>query len=85
MQQDGTFGAFDCPDGGQIAPKRTSSTTPLQALNLLNSPFMLEQAEVFAKRIRTEAGEKAEAQVAALAAARKLADNAVAALGKALP
>ena len=34
---DGVFGVFDCPDAGQIAPKRTSSLTPLQALNLMNS------------------------------------------------
>ena len=44
MQLDNTFGAFDCPDGGQIAPRRNSSTTPLQALNLLNSPFAMQQA-----------------------------------------
>lgn len=54
MQLDDTFGAFDCPDAGQAAPKRTSSTTPLQALNLLNSPFMLEQAELFAARLKRE-------------------------------
>ena len=34
QRPDGVFGVFDCPDGGQIAPKRTRSTTPLQALNL---------------------------------------------------
>lgn len=56
MQLDDTFGAFDCPDAGQIAPKRTSSTTPLQALNLLNSPFLLQQSQVFAERVRKEAG-----------------------------
>jgi len=28
---DDFFGAFDCPDAGQPAPKRTSSTTPLEA------------------------------------------------------
>jgi cytochrome c553 len=54
MQADGTFGAFDCPDGGQIAPKRNVSTTPLQALNLLNGNFMLQQAEFFAARISKE-------------------------------
>ena len=52
MQLDDTFGAFDCPDGGQIAPKRNRSTTPLQALNLLNSPFMLQQAGFFAERLK---------------------------------
>lgn len=55
MQVDDVFGAFDCPDAGQIAPKRTTSTTPLQALNLLNSPFMLQQAEIFAARLKKEA------------------------------
>ena len=63
MQQDGTFGAFDCPDGGQIAPRRSQSTTPLQALNLLNSPLVNEQAHFFAERLRREAGDDAQAQV----------------------
>jgi hypothetical protein len=63
MQQDGTFGAFDCPDGGQIAPRRASSTTPLQALNLLNSPFVIGQAEFFAARVKAEAGAQLEPQV----------------------
>jgi len=52
---DDTFGAFDCPDAGQIAPKRTSSTTPLQSLNLLNSPFAIAQAAQFAGRLEREA------------------------------
>lgn len=55
MQLDDTFGAFDCPDGGQIAPKRNRSTTPLQALNLLNSPFIVQQAGFFAERLRSAA------------------------------
>jgi hypothetical protein len=63
MQLDDTFGAFDCPDAGQIAPKRSSSTTPLQALNLLNSPFVLQQAGYFAERLRKEAGDDVRAQV----------------------
>jgi hypothetical protein len=62
MQQDATFGAFDCPDGGQIAPRRTSSTTPLQALNLFNSPFMMQQADFLAERLRRDAGEKCKEQ-----------------------
>jgi mono/diheme cytochrome c family protein len=51
MQVDDTFGAFDCPDGGQVAPKRNASTTPLQSLNLLNSTFQVQQAKLFAERI----------------------------------
>lgn len=56
QRPDGVFGVFDCPDGGQIAPKRTRSTTPLQALNLLNSGFMLQQSRLFAARLEREAG-----------------------------
>lgn len=63
MQLDSTFGAFDCPDGGQIAPKRTTSITPLQALNLLNSPFLLQQSNFFGERVAKEAGSDASAQV----------------------
>ena len=56
MEQDGIFGAFDCPDGSLVAPRRSISTTPLQALNLFNSRFILGQAERFANRLRTETG-----------------------------
>ncbi len=63
LQQDQTFGVFDCPDATQTAPRRTSSTTPLQALNLLNDPFMLDQGERLAARLRKEAGDAAPDQV----------------------
>jgi len=56
QRPDGVFGLFDCPDGGQIAPKRTRSTTPMQALNLLNSGFMMQQAGFLAGRLEKEAG-----------------------------
>jgi hypothetical protein len=62
MQLDDTFGQFDCPDAGQIAPKRSSSTTALQALNLLNSRFLVQQAGIFANRLQREAGDDAAAQ-----------------------
>ena len=35
---------------------RRLETTPLQALNLLNSPFAIQQAEFFAARLEKEAG-----------------------------
>jgi hypothetical protein len=63
MQLDDTFGAFDCPDAGQTAPRRNRSTTPLQALALLNSPFLLQQAGFFAERLEREAGTDCLAQV----------------------
>lgn len=56
QQQDAAFGVFDCPDGGQVAPVRSRSTTPLQALNLLNSDFQLQQARLLAARIERECG-----------------------------
>lgn len=37
--------AFDCPDPSATAPKRSVTTTPLQALSLLNNPFVLAIAE----------------------------------------
>ena len=53
---DRIFTAFDFPDCGQVRAKRPVSTTPLQALNLLNSDFVVEQAEFIAERARKEAG-----------------------------
>ena len=65
MEQDGIFGAFDCPDGSLVMPRRSVSTTPVQALNLFNSRFLLQQAEVFATRLRQEAGADPAAQIRA--------------------
>ena len=47
---DQIFTAFDFPDCGQVRAKRPVSTTPLQALNLLNSPFVVEQSKLIAER-----------------------------------
>lgn len=63
MQLDDTFGQFDCPDAGQITPKRTSSITALQALNLLNSQFIVQQSSIFATRLQTDAGANVDKQV----------------------
>ncbi len=63
MQLDDTFGQFDCPDAGQITPKRTSSITALQALNLLNSHFIVQQSTLFARRLEQEAGADPQAQI----------------------
>jgi hypothetical protein len=61
-QQDPTFGVFDCPDATQPAPCRIASTTALQALNLLNDPFVHRQAAAFAERVRGEAGPESSQQ-----------------------
>lgn len=53
---DRNFTAFDFPDCGQVRAKRPVSTTPLQALNLMNSEFSVEQAGFIAERAAAEAG-----------------------------
>jgi Protein of unknown function (DUF1553)/Protein of unknown function (DUF1549)/Planctomycete cytochrome C len=60
MEKDSIFGVFDCPDGSQVTPRRSRSTTPLQALNLLNSRFVLQQAESLAERIQREGNSHVE-------------------------
>ncbi|MEM7602139.1 MAG: DUF1549 and DUF1553 domain-containing protein, partial [Verrucomicrobiota bacterium] len=60
---DRMFTAFDFPDCGQVRAKRPVSTTPLQALNLMNSDFVVEQSEFIAERAMKEAGESKESQI----------------------
>ena len=63
MEKESVFGAFDCPDAGQTLARRRWSTTPIQALNLFNSPFTMDEASAFAERVRSEvvaAGGEAE-------------------------
>ena len=62
-QQDPTFGSFDCPDAALVAPRRNISTTALQALDLLNSGFVIQQAGLFAERLAQEAGDDPDRQV----------------------
>jgi hypothetical protein len=64
QEREPTFGVFDCPDFNQSVPSRSRSTTPLQSLSLLNSPFVLQQAGLLAKRLRHESGADSRAQVA---------------------
>ncbi len=44
---------FDLPDIAFAAPKRANTTTPLQALTLLNHRFTLDMAEALAEKIET--------------------------------
>lgn len=46
---------FDCPDPSTTTPKRGSTTTPLQALSLMNSSFSLRMADDLAKQLGTDA------------------------------
>src|SRR5262249_24708517 len=43
--------ALDCPDASQFVGKRAESVTALQALAMLNDPFMVRMSEHFAKRL----------------------------------
>ncbi|RCS44767.1 DUF1553 domain-containing protein [Bremerella cremea] len=54
MEKDAVFGLFDCPDAATSVAQRSRSTTPLQALNLFNSTFLLQQADLFAQRLEEE-------------------------------
>jgi hypothetical protein len=55
---------FDCPDNAFGAPRRASTTTPLQALTMMNHGFAVAMARAFADRLRREAGAEPSAQVA---------------------
>lgn len=54
---------FDCPDPSSTAPRRSVTTTPLQALSLQNNAFVLRMSEYFAQRVRADVGEDPAAQV----------------------
>lgn len=45
---------FDTPDCAFATPRRSSTTTPLQALTLMNHSFTTDMAEAFADRIERE-------------------------------
>ena len=51
------FEVFDMPDPNFSAGRRTVSTVPTQALTLINNDFVLKQAQLFADRIKKEAGD----------------------------
>src|SRR5262249_19094200 len=49
---------FDGPDTNTSTDVRPSSTVPLQALFLMNNPFVREQAEALADRLLRSEGEE---------------------------
>ncbi|MBC7852323.1 MAG: PSD1 domain-containing protein [Pirellulaceae bacterium] len=69
---------LDCPDPSVATPRRSVTSTPLQALALLNNAFMEHYAQRFAKRVQNQAGDTPAAQVrraCALAFAREPTKN----------
>ena len=63
LEKESVFGVFDCPDAATSVPKRSRSTTPLQALNLFNSPFMLQQSQLLANRLQQDCGDDQTNQI----------------------
>ena len=57
------FDTFDLPDQNQTAAARNVSTVSTQALTLMNNPFVLNQAELFAARLEREAPGDLERQI----------------------
>ncbi len=56
---------LDCPDPSTKTPRRALTTTPLQALELMNSSFVLRQAKRWAQRLEGEGSTTQERVTAA--------------------
>lgn len=73
---------FDCPDPAFAESRRASTTTPLQALTMLNHQFSLDMGAAFAARLQQRAGQPSEqVQQAWLLAFGRSPTNAEAAAG----
>jgi hypothetical protein len=59
----GTFRVFDVASPDQHSPQRFQTTVPQQALFLLNSPFVTEQAKALANRKEIAAADTADQKV----------------------
>lgn len=62
----GMFRTFDFPNPDVSSAQRFATTVPQQALFLLNSPFVLEQARALAERAQHAGGPEPRARVEAL-------------------
>jgi hypothetical protein len=51
--------ALDCPVPSVKTPQRSTTTTPLQSLSLMNNPFVQRQTKAFAERLAKETTETA--------------------------
>jgi len=62
-ERGGLLDVFDCPDPSVTSPRRAVTTTPLQALALLNHSFLLRMCDATADRLERDAGSDPAAQV----------------------
>jgi hypothetical protein len=62
--RNGLLDVLDCPDPSTTSPRRALTTTPLQALSLLNNSFVLRMADRFADRLRRDASKEIDKQIA---------------------
>jgi hypothetical protein len=58
------FASFDAPDLMASCPRRFQTTVPTQALTLLNSPFVRDQAKAMSKRLADDCGDELSKQIA---------------------
>jgi hypothetical protein len=64
--RDPLLDSLDCPEFSTRTAVRPNTTTPLQALSLMNNSFVQRQAAKLAERIERAAGRDAKAQVKSL-------------------
>ena len=57
------FQVFDLPEQNVTAAARYVSTVPTQALTMLNDAFVLTHAQLFAERVKREAGDDPAKQI----------------------
>ena len=62
--KDPLLDSFDCPDPSTKTPRRGVTTTPLQALELMNNSFVQRQATLLAERALDEAKQNPTAAIA---------------------
>ena len=53
-QRSAILDAFDCPDPSTTAPRRSVTTTPIQALALFNNAFVLRMSDGLSQRLLGE-------------------------------
>ena len=63
--KDPLLDSLDCPDPSTKTPARSLTTTPIQALSLMNNAFVQRQARHFAERLKIEAGGEVQTQIRA--------------------